>query len=101
LQTFFSPEPLDYFPSKDHHFTRIRSWLQLQRVEATGISLVPSLAYGSMTKSMAGAMLPIWTKADSGNMFMAVRDIRKSLARHGIHIAIEIIDERAITSGHS
>jgi hypothetical protein len=54
-----------------------------------------------MTKSMAGAMLPIWTKADSGNMFMAVRDIRKSLARHGIHIAIEIIDERAITSGHS
>lgn len=84
-----------YFPNYDKHLSQIQLLLELQRVQPQGINIVHRIPLGATNADESTATLFITVKQGAGNSYMAVRDIRKYLASHDIHVAIEIIDERA------
>lgn len=85
-----------YFPNCDKHLSQIQLLLELQRVQPQGINIVHRIPLGATKGDESTATLFITVKHwGAGNSYMAVRDIRKYLASQDIHVAIEIIDERA------
>ena len=95
LETYHG-DAASYFPNYEDHLTQIQLLLEIQRVQSKGINVVHRLPLAMNTTDETTATLFITVEGNQGDLFMAVRDIRKYLASQDIHVAIEIMDERAI-----
>lgn len=95
LRIVYDGGAISYFPNRAKHIPKIELLLQLQRVEPRSIDIVDRVPFAAAKTDESTATLLITAEPGTGNMFMAVRDIRKYLSSQDIHVAIELIDERA------